>query len=94
MTQPDIRRRTDGSIDIDFYRRQSEAEHRRAVNRFLRRTGRIAPALVLAAVFIAGASAMIARNTGSGPDVMAVTSKALHIPHPNATAQLGSTLTR
>jgi hypothetical protein len=33
MTEQHIRRRPDGSIDIDFYRRVSEGERRHTVNR-------------------------------------------------------------
>jgi hypothetical protein len=40
MTEQHIRRRQDGSIDIDFYRRVSEAERRDTVNRVVRVTAR------------------------------------------------------
>lgn len=94
MTQHDICRRPDGSIDIDFYRVQGEAERRHAMHRFARQTRNMAPTLRVAAAFIAGAYGIFARNTGKGLNVMAVTKKGSDIPHPDATAQLGSLVTR
>jgi hypothetical protein len=35
-----VRRREDGSIDVDFYRRQGLAEHRAVMNRAIRSIGR------------------------------------------------------
>jgi hypothetical protein len=40
MTEQDICRHPDGSIDIDFYRRVSAAERRHTVNRIVRVTAR------------------------------------------------------
>jgi hypothetical protein len=40
MTEQHIRRHPDGSIDIDFYRRVSQAERRHSVNRVFRLTAR------------------------------------------------------
>lgn len=45
MTQQDIRRRPDGSIDIDFYREQGDAERRAAMRAFGRVLQRL-PSLI------------------------------------------------
>lgn len=65
MQDQDIRRRLDGSIDIDFYRHQGLMERRMVMTRFFRTAGKFGRPLVAAAV-VAAALSMAPSQSGEG----------------------------
>jgi hypothetical protein len=54
LEQPNVRRRPDGSIDIDFYRREAAAERRAATADFVRGAVRLRGGLIAAIVLATG----------------------------------------
>jgi hypothetical protein len=71
-----IRRRTNGSIDIDFYREQSVTERRAVMTAFLKGAGRVARPLIAVAalataVYLAPASNDIGRKDAAAANVYA-----------------------
>jgi hypothetical protein len=54
LQQPNVRRRQNGSIDLDFYRRQAAAERRLAIAEFVRGVARLRGGMIAAIVLAAG----------------------------------------
>ena len=54
LQQPNVRRRQNGSIDLDFYRREAAAERRLAIAEFVRGVARLRGGMIAAVVLAAG----------------------------------------
>ena len=65
LAQQDIRRRIDGSIDIDFYRHRALMERRAAMAGFFRGAGRTKWGLVAAALLATALYATSLDHTGA-----------------------------
>jgi hypothetical protein len=88
----EIRRHTDGSIDIDFYRQRARAEHRAAKTRFFDARGKAFRPLAAAAVIGAVLTAVLssAGPVRTDPSVTAITSGDARSAYPETTARLPS----
>lgn len=70
LDQTTVRRREDGSIDIDFYRQQGLAERRAVMKRTVRSVGKRATPFAALTVVAAVLSAMFASTGTAGPAPM------------------------
>ena len=65
-----FRRREDGSLDIDFYRRQGLAERGAIMSRAIRRAGKRGMSFAALSIISAGFGAMFAATGTAGPAPM------------------------
>jgi hypothetical protein len=85
-----IRRRLDGSIDIDFYRRRGLMERRIVMTGFFKRFGRVVKPLAAVAL-IAGALCAAPSRDGTGwvaPTASVAESNKVSLAYPTTAAQL------
>ena len=70
LDQTTVRRREDGSIDIDFYRQSGLAERRAVMNRAIRSVGKRGKPFAALTVAAAGLTAVFAGTGTAGPAPM------------------------
>lgn len=91
MHHYDVRRRTDGSMDIDFYRQRGLMERRAVMTDFVKRLKNAHKFLIAAAVAIAAALSMVPANDGtsrSAPTASRTGQHGVNLIYPMSAARL------
>ena len=85
----DIRRRLDGSIDIDFYRQKGLMERRAVMTGFFSGVGKvIRPAFVIAIVILAISLMPGPAGTGNAPSATTISARGPSLVSPVTSARL------